>query len=183
LRLAQEAEHFTGTLRAIYQPAEEKGGGAIYTVETGVADDIEYLFGLHVRLANEVAFPQCAPAIDHGECVFLHGKITGNDHHGARPQEGGNAIEVAYSMLQHIQHVHINPMTSASVKMTHIQAGGKNINIIPGSATFGLDMRAQSNEAMDFLKKRVNDISELLSKYYGCSIDLEMDDEVPAAVI
>src|SRR5699024_1097755 len=60
---------------------------------------------------------------------------------------------------------------------------GKNINIIPGSATFGLDMRAQSNEAMDFLKKRVNDISELLSKYYGCSIELEMDDEVPAAVI
>src|SRR5699024_10341067 len=42
---------------------------------------------------------------------------------------------------------------------------------------------AQSNEAMDFLKKRVNDISELLSKYYGCSIELEMDDEVPAAVI
>ncbi|HLR54209.1 MAG TPA: amidohydrolase [Pseudogracilibacillus sp.] len=183
LRLAQEAEHFTGTLRAIYQPAEEKGGGAIYTVETGVADDIDYLFGLHVRPANEVAFPQCAPAINHGACVFLHGKITGNDHHGARPQEGVNAIEVAYSMLQHIQHVHINPMTPASVKMTHIQAGGKNINIIPGSATFGLDMRAQSNEAMDFLKKRVNDISELLSKYYGCSIELEMDDEVPAAVI
>lgn len=183
LRLAQEADSFTGTLRAIYQPAEEKGGGAVYTVETGVADDIDYLFGLHVRPANELSFPQCAPAINHGSCVFLHGKITGNDHHGARPQEGVNAIEVAYSMVQHIQQVHVNPMTPASVKMTHIEAGGKNINIIPGSATFGLDMRAQTNEVMDFLKRRVNDISEMLSKHYGCTIELEMNDEVPAAVI
>lgn len=183
LRLVQEADKFTGTLRAIFQPAEEKGGGAIKVVEAGIADDIDYLYGVHVRPENELVFPKCAPAIDHGACVFLWGKITGDDHHGARPQEGVNAIEVAYHILQHIQQIHTTPMVPASVKMTYLQAGGANINVIPGSATFGIDMRAQSNEVMDILKQRVDEISETVSRLYGCSIELQMDDEVPAAVI
>lgn len=183
IRLSQKANKFTGTLRAIFQPAEEKGGGAINVVEEGITDDIDYLYGVHLRPENELTFPQCAPAINHGACVFLWGKITGADHHGARPQEGVNAIEIAYSILQHMQQIHTTPMVPASVKMTHIQAGGANINVIPGSATFGIDMRAQSNEVMDVLKQRIDEICESVSELYGCSIELQMDDEVPAAVI
>jgi len=183
LRLQKQADSLNGTVRAIFQPAEEIGNGAAKVVDEGIADDLDYLFGVHVRPKNEIPFPNCAPAIDHGACVFAKGTIKGEDHHGARPQEGINGIEVGYSIMQHIRQIHTPPMIPASIKMTNLHAGGKNLNIIPGSATFGLDIRAQSNEVMDMLKARTQDIIVKIGEFYQRDIELVFEDDVPAAVI
>src|SRR5699024_8932612 len=183
LRLQKQADSLNGTVRAIFQPAEEIGNGAVKVVEEGIADDLDYLFGVHVRPKNEIPYPYCAPAIDHGACVFAKGTITGEDHHGARPQEGVNAVEIGYSMSQHIRLIHTPPMIPAYIKMTNFHAGGENLNIIPGSATFGLDIRAQSNEVMDMLKQKAQDICVKIGELYNRDIELILEDDVPAAVI
>lgn len=182
-RLKDMGNQLSGTVRAIFQPAEEQGNGSVRVVEEGVVDDLDYLFGVHVRPHNEISFPNCAPGIQHGACLFVNGTISGMDHHGARPHEGVNAVEVGMAISQQLQHIHTNPQMPASIKMTRFQAGNNNLNIIPGSASFGLDVRSQTNDVMDHMKEKVITICHHLSSIYGVPIDISLNDDVPAGVI
>ncbi|MEN1969902.1 amidohydrolase [Lentibacillus sp. N15] len=182
-RLKKMEDQFSGTVRAIFQPAEEQGNGAVRVVHEGIVDDLDYLFGVHVRPNSEIAFPDCAPGIQHGACLFVKGKINGADHHGARPHEGVNAVEVGTAIVQQLQHIHTNPQIPATIKMTNFHAGNNNLNIIPGNASFGLDVRAQTNDVMDEIKEKIANICKYLEAIYGVTIDVSLDDDVPAAVI
>src|SRR5699024_7020274 len=86
-RFTQVEAALTGTIRAIFQPAEELGNGSVKVIKEGSIDDLDYLYGVHVRPHNEITYPNCAPSIEHGSSTFMRGKIHGKDHHGARPNE------------------------------------------------------------------------------------------------
>ncbi|WP_163971134.1 M20 peptidase aminoacylase family protein [Oceanobacillus halotolerans] len=172
-----------GTFRFIFQPAEEKGTGALALVEEGIIDDVDYLYGMHLRPIQELRNGQFAPAIRHGAARFVEGHIRGDDAHGARPHLNANAIQVGTEFFQHLNNIHLDPMIPYSVKMTSFQAGGKSFNIIPGNATFAIDMRAQTNEGMDILMKKVEGIAYMLSTYHNVDIDLNIGANIAAAVI
>lgn len=181
--LKEKADRLRGTVRAIFQPAEELGNGAVKVVETGIVDDLDYLFGVHVRPKTEIQFPACAAGIQHGACAFVKGKIVGADHHGARPHEGVNAIEVGSAIIEHLQHIHTSPFVPASIKMTKFHAGTDSLNVIPGEASFGVDIRAQTNDVLKELKLKLEKILTSVMELYHIRIEYEFFDEVPAAVI
>lgn len=183
LQLKKKMKCLQGTIRAIFQPAEELGNGSLKVIETGIVDDLDFLFGVHVRPKNELVYPTCAAGIQHGACVFLNATIIGDDHHGARPHEGINAIEVGYAIFQQLQQIHIAPDIPSSIKMTRFQAGSEAVNVIPGSATFSLDIRAQTNDALNQIKERIKQVMETFMKLYDIKIEFTFIDEVPAAVI
>lgn len=183
LALKEKENSLKGTVRAIFQPAEELGNGAVKVVETGIVDELDYLFGVHVRPKTEIPFPQCAAGIQHGACTFVRGKIIGADHHGARPHEGVNAIEVGSAIMEHLKHIHLSPFIPSSIKMTKFHAGTDSLNVIPGEASFGLDVRAQTNDGLLELKKKTEKIFIAIQELYDVNIEYEFFDEVPAAVI
>src|SRR5690625_339621 len=113
----------------------------------------------------------------------MRGKIHGKDHHGARPNEGVNTIEVGSTIIQQLQQIHTLPYIPASVKMTNYHAVTDNLNVIPVEATFGLDLRAQDNDVMDDMKEEDFHIINSLKKLYDIKIDIEIDNEDPAAII
>lgn len=170
-------------IKWIFQPAEETGQGALHMIKKGVIDDVDVLFGVHLRPAEEVPDGQAAPAIQHGSALTVKGKIRGEDTHGARPHLGNNAIEVAASIVHQLQNIHLNPMVPYSVKMTQLSAGGESSNIIPGNATFSLDLRAQTNAIMDQLTQRVEKVIRHIAAIYDVDIDLEIGERVAAAEI
>lgn len=173
----------TGTVRIIFQPAEETGKGALAYTEKGIIDDVDFLYGMHLRPIEELSFGKYAPAIQHGAAAFIKGEIIGDDAHGARPHLNTNAIEVGAEFVQHLNQMKVNPAVPHSVKMTQFQAGGKSINIIPGNATFSLDVRAQTNEVMEQLSSKIKQISQLLATYHDIEINIEEVAEVAAAVL
>src|SRR5690625_1808890 len=63
-RLKQVESELTGTIRAIFQPAEELGNGSVEVIKEGIIDDLDYLYGVHVRPHNEITYPNCAPSIE-----------------------------------------------------------------------------------------------------------------------
>lgn len=68
--------------------------------------------------------------------------------------------------------------------MTHVSAGSSaNANIIPGSAKFSLDLRAQTNETMEQLIKKVDHIIKDLASLYQCELTIEQKGRVYAAVV
>ncbi|HET7628866.1 MAG TPA: M20 peptidase aminoacylase family protein [Bacillales bacterium] len=174
---------YEGTVRLIFQPAEEKGAGALKMVELGVADDIDYLYGVHLRPIEEARFGKAAPAILHGASRLVEGKIIGKDTHGARPHLGINAIDVGSSLNAMINRVRLDPMIPHSIKMTKFRAGGKNANIIPGSAVFSVDMRAQSNQLMEALDDRFKRIIEPMKDQFGVDIRLATQAVIPASEV
>jgi amidohydrolase len=183
--LLLQKSHFQskGKLKFIFQPAEEKGTGALKMVEKGAIDDIDFLYGVHLRPIQELKDGFAAPAIYHGAAKFIYGEIFGEDAHGARPHLGKNVIEVGASFINEIGKIHMDPMIPSSIKMTGFHAGGESSNVIPGHATFHLDLRAQTNEIMTALTKKVEKISQALSDLYDVKILLQSKAEVAAAIV
>lgn len=176
-------EDLAGRIRFIFQPAEEQGNGAVAMVERGAVDDISHLFGVHLRPIEEIPHGKIIPAIHHGAAVFLEGKITGVDAHGARPHQGKNAVDPLLAITQFLKTIYFSPYEAYSVKMTKMQAGGDSVNIIPGTATFALDTRAQSNAVLDELMKKVTGGIQAIAEMYDVEIETEWTDYTPAAEV
>ncbi|NHC41084.1 amidohydrolase [Bacillus sp. MM2020_1] len=167
--------------RFIFQPAEEKGEGALRMMQEGALDGVDYLFGVHLRPWMEVSMGKVAPAIVHSSCATIYGVIKGKQAHASRPQDGNNPIEAASYLIQALQNIRLKNPDSFSIKMTGLQAGGDSSNVIPETANFILDLRTKTNEAMDELQSRAMDLLEKVGALTGTSINGTVKEFVPAA--
>lgn len=113
----------------------------------------------------------------------MKGRIHGDDTHGARPHLGKNAVEIGAELIQKLNHIHVDPLIPHSLKVTSFISGGNNYNIIPGSADFSIDIRAQSNDVVDELDSKVIKAIRNIQDYYKIDIDLEAVTHFPAAII
>lgn len=165
----------------IFQPAEEKGSGALKLIDLGIMDDVNFLYGVHLRPIQEIADGFASPAIYHGASRFIEGRIIGEDAHGARPHLGHNAIEIGAKFIQEIQGIHLDPMVPYSAKLTRFLAGGSSGNIIPGKADFSIDVRAQNNQTIDALYSKIEAIADSLSRLHDVKILLEIMGNTAAA--
>ncbi|MFC7062439.1 M20 peptidase aminoacylase family protein [Halobacillus seohaensis] len=168
-------------IKFIFQPAEEKASGALKMVEEHVADDVDYLFGIHLRPNQEVAMGDASPVIGHGAVKMYNAEIKGPDAHGARPHLNHNAIEVGAEMVHLLNSIHVDPTVPHSAKMTKFNAGSKNANIIPGNASFSLDLRAQTNKVMEEMEGKVQSIFKAMKNLHDIDIDIINIDGIAAA--
>ncbi len=170
-------------LKFIFQPAEEKGAGALKMVEKGAVDNVDYLYGIHLRPKQEMKMGDASPVIQHGAVRMYDVEIKGKDAHGARPHLNHNAIELGSQIVQLLAKIHVDPTIPHSIKMTRFHAGGKNVNIIPGSASFSLDLRAQTNEVMGEIEEQVQRIFESLRNLYPVIVEVTHIDSIAAAMV
>lgn len=183
LLLKDLAPTLPGAVRIIFQPAEEKAQGAKAMVEQGVVDSLQFLYGAHVRPFVELKDGMFAPALHHGAAKLFSGKIQGVEAHGARPEEGKNAIEIASAIIDGLKRIWISPTEQASIKMTQLHAGGTATNIIPANATFSIDARAQTNATMEILTSGFEKVITAVSMMYDVSIPYQVDAHVAAAQV
>ena len=176
-------EKLNKRIRFIFQPAEEKGNGANSMIDRGALVDVTHLFGVHLRPIEELPFGKVAPAIHHGAALFVEGKIKGIDAHGARPHQGKNAIDVAMAIHQALKNIYFSPFESYSAKLTKIQAGGENSNIIPGIATFSIDVRAAKNSILFQMKDRIDKDLKTIQQLFNIEIEWEFQDITPGAEV
>lgn len=170
-------------VKLIFQPAEELGDGALKMVEKGAVDDVDYLFGIHLRPKVETPMGVATPVIIHGATGRLEIELKGEEAHGGRPHLNKNAVDIGVELTQMVNNIHLDPRIPYSVKVTRFLAGGKNINIIPGHASFGLDLRAQTNEAMAELVGKVERIVESLANLYQVDLKIVERGGIAAAEI
>lgn len=176
-------EKFKKRIRFIFQPAEETGGGSLAMIDRNVLEDVTQLYGVHLRPQEELPFGKVTPAIHHGAAVFLHGKIIGIDAHGARPHQGKNAIDVLFGIQQMLKNIYMNPAEIYSAKLTKMVADGGSINIIPGSATFSIDVRSQKNQVLDEVKKRIELGFNYIQNQFEVKLEWEWLDMTPGAEV
>ncbi len=170
-----------GKLKVIFQPAEEIGTGALSVLEAGVMDDVEYIFGSHLRPSEEASFGQISPAIHYASSsqvtVVFHGKPA----HGARPHLGINAIDAATAAIMAVNAIHLRPSDSYSAKATRFICDVGVTNAIPDEATVTWDLRAQFNPTMDELRAKFFSAIEAGAATVGASMEIKGDKTIPAA--
>ena len=170
-------------VRFIFQPAEEVGAGALKLVEKGVVDDVDYYYGIHLRPHQETPDGKASPAIVHGATGSIAFDIRGDDAHGARPHLTHNAVEIGTYLINAFHTIHLDPNIAHTAKVTRFLAGGRNVNIIPGSAQLALDIRAQTNELMEQLRERILEIIQSARDLYKVEINITEDFGIAAAEV
>ncbi len=171
-----------GRVKVIFQPAEETGGGALSLIDKGIIDDVDYLVGIHVRPIQELSFGTASPAIHHGSVAMMRGRIKGLQAHAARPNLGINVVDSLSAVIAAVNAVKPDPTIPTSAKVTKVRAGSDNLNIIPDEAEFGIDLRAQRNEAMDDLIARVTKAVQHAGSANGAEVEIEVAARLDAAV-
>lgn len=170
-----------GKLKIIFQPAEEILTGALSVIETGAVDDLDMLFGIHLRPLQEARLGQATPALCHGASFVVDAVITGKPSHGARPHLGVNALDAAAAVVAAVNAVRLNPAEAWSVKTTGLQAGGAAANIIPDRAEMVFDLRAQTNALMDELLAKLETAVRSAAAANGAAAEVTVRGGAPAA--
>lgn len=170
-------------VRFIFQPAEELGNGAVVAFEHGAVNGVSHLFGVHLRPIEELKLGQVSPAIHHGSAIFLEGEIHGTDAHGARPHQGQNAIDVVVAIQQMIKSVYVSPFEPHSAKLTKIVADGGSMNIIPGTAKFTMDIRAQRNTILNEIQEKIAEGLKAIKQQFNIDMTWKWVDYTPGAEV
>ena len=170
-----------GTLKMVFQPAEEVLGGAESMIESGLLADVDEMVGIHLRPIQEAKLGEATPALTHGASGFMTANIKGLNAHGARPHQGINAIDAGAAVVNAINAIKLNPSVPFSVKTTKFVAGGLGSNIIPDKAEMIFDLRAQTNEGMDELLVKTRNAIIYGAKTVGAEAEVEHKGGVPGA--
>ncbi|GAA1956737.1 amidohydrolase [Agromyces allii] len=144
-RLVADRDSWSGTLVALFQPAEEFGGGAEAMVADGLYERVpkpDVVLGQHVA-----PFPAGFVGLHSGAAMAgadsLNVRIHGTGGHGSRPEATVDPVYLAASTTVRLQGIvarEVAPTDAAVVTVGRLHAGTKN-NIIPAEATLGLSVR------------------------------------------
>jgi amidohydrolase len=170
-----------GTLKILFQAAEEKLGGALKLIEAGALDDVDVVIGIHLRPIQEARSGQATPALYHGSSYIMEATIKGRTAHGARPHLGINAIDAAAAAVNAVNAIHLNPVVPWTCKVTKLHAGGATLNAIPDRAEMALDLRTQQNSAMDVLIGKVDKAIKAAAATVGATAETTVKGGVPGA--
>lgn len=182
--LTQNGDSFNGTVRFIFQPAEEGAGGARYMIEDGCLDGVDEIYGIHVwnyQPVGEVGITD-GPVLAAADMFEI--KIKGIGGHGAAPQGTIDAVVVASHLVQALQTIvsrNTNPLESTVVTIGTIN-GGHNFNIIADEVTLSGTARAYTEENRNLIKTRMAEIIDGVSKTFGAEISFDYEDGYPPTI-
>ena len=189
--LASMRDEIPGTVKFIFQPAEEgappgEEGGASLMVEEGVLENPHpvAIFGLHTNAEMEVgkvgfAVGPALAAVDH----FII-KIQGKQGHGAAPHLSIDPVVMgaqAVMAFQTIRSRTLSPL-EPSVVTVGIFRGGQRFNIIPGEVHLEGTARSYNPEVRDTVERRMREILEGITTSYGGTVELSYDRGTPATI-
>ncbi|KQM32538.1 peptidase M20 [Rhizobium sp. Leaf68] len=178
--------NFDGTVRFIFQPAEEAEGGALRMIEDGLFDmlPVDSVYGLH----NWPALPPGAFVAGAGPIMAAFSifsiEICGKGAHGAMPHEGTDPIVAGCAVVSALQSVvsrNVSPLDTAVLSVTQIQAGDA-YNVIPDRAIIRGTGRWFSKEVGDKLEARVRKIANDIASAHGCEAVIRYERRYPATI-
>ncbi|MBB3285560.1 MULTISPECIES: M20 aminoacylase family protein [Rhizobium] len=185
-RYLAESGNFSGTLRLIFQPAEEIGAGARKMLSEGLFDrfPVDAIFGLHNW-----------PGVPTGQFGFVAGpamasvdqaviRIVGKGGHGAEPHRAVDPVLASASFITALQSVvsrNIDPQDMAVATVGSIHAGSAS-NVIPESVEMKLTMRAFSEQVRTRLQERIPALARAQAESFGAVAEVNYRLGFPALI-
>lgn len=175
-----------GTVRFMFQPAEETFEGARDMMENGILDGVDAALAYHVgpgRMPVGIFMYNDTGTMMNSVDGF---KITaiGRGAHGAYPQSAIDPINIAvhiYLALEALIAREADPSKSCVMTVGQFSAGSAP-NIIPDTAVLQGTIRTNDKDARELLVRRLKEVSEKTAEAYGGSAKVDMISGVPPLV-
>ena len=173
--LNEHKDELCGTVKLIFQMAEEIGRKSEEYVKRGALNGVDAIFGMHVW-----------PSLDVGKASFEAGermacsdrftiKIHGKAAHGSAPNLGNDAIMAGAASIMALQTIasrQVNPLDALVVTVGMFN-GGTKLNIICDSVEIVGTVRSFNREFRNSMPQRIEDIVSNVAKAHGCTAELD----------
>ena len=184
--LVEQVDSIQGTIKLVFQPAEEGLGGAAAMINDGVLQNPRpsAALGLHLWNAQPVGWTAITSGPFMASADIFKVKISGKGGHGALPQNTADPLlagALVVNALQSVVSRNVSPLQSAVISVTQFQ-GGTSFNIIPNEVTLGGTVRTFETELHELVLQRMRTIIEGISASLGCQAKLEIVEYTPAVV-
>ena len=175
--LKNKESEINGTIKLLFQPAEEGGAGGKLMREEGALEnpEVERIFGLHV-------WPQMPSGqIGSREGTFLAATsslsltVKGVGGHAAVPQLTKDPVLTSARIITNLQSIisrELDPLESGVVSITVVN-GGNASNVIPSEVKVKGTLRSLTMDGLKELQKRVKEIAEGVAQTHGCEAAVE----------
>ncbi|MCY0868986.1 MAG: amidohydrolase [Firmicutes bacterium] len=176
---------FDGTVRVLFQPAEEHPpGGAVAMIANGVLDGVEEIIGLHLwtPVATGIAAISPGPVTANSDFFEIH--VQGRGGHGAMPHETVDAVMAATDICQALQKIvsrRVDPIDPVVITVGSLHAGTSH-NIVADEAVLKGTVRTAHDFTRDFVEAEMERVCAAIGGLSGATCTLQYTRGYPAVV-
>ncbi|MBO4298348.1 MAG: amidohydrolase [Clostridia bacterium] len=172
--LSAHRDEWRGRVKLIFQPAEEAEGGADLVIATGLVDDVDVFFGLHVWSPYETGTLHVAPVAVSASVDMFSLRVSGRGGHGATPEKCADAVVAGAAVVSALQTVvsrGLSPMQPAVLTIGSFHAGTAG-NIIAQEAELRGTLRALDEDTRRRGVALLERTAAAAAQAFGCAATL-----------
>jgi amidohydrolase len=179
-------DELAGTVKFLFQPAEEGMGGAEKTIEAGVLENpkVDVAIGLHVWNEKPVGWIGVPPGPAMAGAEIFKVIVKGKGGHGAVPQLSVDPVLAAAQIVTAVQGIvarNVAPLQSAVVSFCTIH-GGEAFNVIPSQVELTGTIRTFEPEVRKIVLERFDKTVRSVAEGMDCQAEIEMTRLTPATI-
>lgn len=179
-------DQFSGSVKFIFQPAEEGLGGAEQMVNEGVLENPhpDVSLALHVWNDKPIGWVGVTPGPAMASAEVFRVRITGSGGHGALPNTTRDPILAAAQVISSLQSIvarNVDPLETAVVSVTQVH-GGDAFNVIPSVVQLDGTIRTFNPDVRTMVLHRFEEIVSGVCAALGCQAEISLRGVTPAVV-
>lgn len=184
LILNEYKSEIKGSVKLLFQPAEEMVEGAKRMIQEGALENVDAIFGIHLWTEIETGkiSLESGPRMASGDYLLVD--IKGKGGHGSLPHQTVDASLIAASFISNIQSLvsrEIDPLESVVISFGKIESGSR-FNIISGHAHLEGTARCFSPQIRKVLADLICQHGDHICQAYNASFELEFREGTPPTI-
>lgn len=184
--LKAHEDEIAGTVKLMFQPAEEIFEGANDMIQAGVLEDPHVDAALMIHVMAGMPMPAgtviaCDGGVSAPGADYFEIRVQGKGCHGSMPNAGVDPITVAAHIVTGLQEIHARELAlldEAVLTIGTIHAGVA-ANVIPDTAVMSGTIRTYDEEVRAFIKQRITEISQNIAKSFRAEAEVICDKGCP----
>jgi len=184
--LLRHRDQFSGSVRFVFQPAEETAAGAEPLIAAGVLEGptVQAALGLHLWSGQKAGLVGVRDGAIFASADEFALEVRGRGGHGALPHQALDPVPIASLIVLALQTLvsrETSPFQSTVVTIGTIQAG-QAFNVIPETVSLTGTVRAFTNEDRERLLSRIAEVAQGIAAAFGASATMERKAGCPPVV-
>ena len=187
--LKNHEEELEGTVKLMFQPAEEIFEGSQDMIENGVLENPEVDAGMMIHVSTAVPIPAgtvlvSPPGVSAPAADYFTIRVHGKGCHGSAPQDGIDPLTAAAHILIALQEIKARELGIADQAVLTIGTmhAGNASNAIPDTATMGGTIRTFDEKLRSRIRQRITDISQGIAAAFRAGAEVTFDSGCPTLV-
>ena len=169
--IQENLDQFCGTIKVVFQPAEEGVRGARPMTETGIFDDVDFFFGNHLGFNLPTGTISPEPGVFLAS-TKLDATFTGlAAHSGADPQKGKNALLAGAAAALAIHGI-TRPIGEVTALNVGTLVAGQGRNVVAPNAFMQLEVRGETEELNAYMRDQAIRKIKASADMYDCQVDI-----------